>query len=87
MLIVRKDDDFMRERLLFCLLFIGIMLYYAIPRLQFTGSMEEVIFSISWLMFALLALGGNIATVLYMPRRTVKIRKKMHPERKRMHNY
>lgn len=77
----------MRERLMFCLLFIGIMLYYAIPRLNFTGSMEEVIFSVSWLLFAFLAVGGNIATVLYMPKKQVKNVKKVYPERKRMHNY
>ena len=77
----------MRERLLFCLLFIGIMLYYAIPRLSFTGSLEEVIFSVSWLSFAVLALGGNIAAVLYMPRKAVKETRKMYQERKRMHNY
>lgn len=77
----------MRERLWFCLLFIGIMLYYAIPRLSFTGSMEEVIFSVSWLLFAVLAVGGNIAAVLYMPKKQVKNVKKVYPERKRMHNY
>ena len=77
----------MRERLLFCLLFIGIMLYYAIPRLSFTGSLEVVIFSVSWLAFAVLAVGGNIAAVLYMPRKTIKKTNKVYPERKRMHNY
>ena len=77
----------MRERLWFCLLFIGIMLYYAIPRLSFTGSMEEVIFSVSWLLFAVLAAGGNVAAVLYMPKKAVKKAKKVYPERKRLHNY
>ena len=77
----------MRERLLFCLLFIGIMLYYAIPRLSFTGSLEEIIFSASWLAFAVLAAGGNIAAVLFMPRKVVKKTEKVYPERKRIHNY
>ena len=77
----------MRERLLFCLLFIGIMLYYAIPRLSFVGSLEEVVFSVSWLAFAVLAVGGNIAAVLYMPRKAAKKIQKVYPERKRMHNY
>ncbi|MGN1387830.1 MAG: hypothetical protein ACI4XS_14620 [Bacillus sp. (in: firmicutes)] len=76
----------MRERLLFCLLFIGIMLYYAIPRLSFTGSLEQTIFSAAWLLFAVLAAGGNIGAVLYMPKKAVKKAKKVHPERKRLHN-
>ena len=78
----------MRQRLLFCLLFIGILLYYAIPQLRFYGSIEEVIFSISWLVFALLAAGGNIADVLY-PKKKLLVgnRKKNTQKQKRMYNY
>lgn len=77
----------MRERLLFCLLFIGIMLYYAIPRLSFTDSLEQAIFSASWLLFAVLAAGGNIAAVLYMPKKQVETARKVTLKRKRLHNY
>ncbi|MBD3110219.1 hypothetical protein IEO70_17945 [Bacillus sp. AGMB 02131] len=77
----------MRERLLFCLLFIGIMLYYAIPRFSFSDSLEQAIFFASWLIFAVLAVGGNIAAVLYMPKKQVENVKRATAKRKRMHNY
>ena len=78
----------MRQRLLFCLLFIGILLYYAIPQIRFYGSIEEIIFSISWLVFALLAVGGNIADVLYPKKKVLaENRKKNNQKQKRMYNY
>lgn len=78
----------MRERLLFCLLLIGMMLYYALPKLSFTGSTEQTIFSVSWLLLAFLAVGGNVATVLFSSnRKQGKKMKKSHVEKKRVREY
>lgn len=54
-----------RNRYILCLLFCGLMLYYALPRLSITISAPEGIFSISWLMLALFVIAGNLAGILY----------------------
>ncbi|WP_019242902.1 MULTISPECIES: hypothetical protein [Bacillus] len=78
----------MKQRLLICLLVIGAMLYYALPKFSLAGSMEERIFTVSWLTFALFAIAGNLAGILYSTKRTnVRNRKNKQFERKRMYNY
>ncbi|WP_042345362.1 hypothetical protein [Bacillus massiliigorillae] len=78
----------MRERLLFCLLVIGMMLYYAIPKLNFFGTLEERLFAISWLLLAFLAVGGNMAAVLFTPnRKRARKMRKRQLEKKRVHDY
>lgn len=72
----------MKQRLLLCLLLIGVMLYYAVPRLSLTGSGLERIFAASWLVFALFAAAGNLSGILYAPKKrkraeTVKVRERM----------
>ncbi|CAH0346218.1 hypothetical protein [Bacillus sp. CECT 9360] len=59
----------MKQRLLLCLLLIGVMLYYAVPRLTLTGSGLESIFAASWLLFALFAVAGNLTGMLYAPKK------------------
>ncbi|MGM9924615.1 MAG: hypothetical protein ACI35R_10245 [Bacillus sp. (in: firmicutes)] len=78
----------MRERLLFCVLVIGIMLYYAIPRFNFLGTLQEQVFAASWLLFAFLAAGGNVAAILYAPsRKRARQKKKRQLETKRVYDY
>ncbi|MGM9926693.1 MAG: hypothetical protein ACI35P_01970 [Bacillus sp. (in: firmicutes)] len=79
----------MQQRLLFCLLVIGIMLYYAVPQLNFYGTIEERIFAVAWLFFAVCTVGGNISAVLYgsSKKRHVQKVKKNGQLRKRMNNY
>lgn len=78
----------MRQRLTFCLLLIGIMFYYAIPKLNFYGSIEEILFAASWLILALCAVAGNLAVVLYAPgRKRVQTVKKSKVGRKRVYEY
>ena len=54
----------MQQRLIMCLMLIGLMLYYAIPRFNSGGSLEEKIFSVAWMCFAILAAGGNLAAIM-----------------------
>ncbi|MEH6942387.1 hypothetical protein [Bacillus sp. JJ722] len=78
----------MRERLFFCILVIGVMLYYAIPKLNFFGTLEERLFALSWLILAFFAIGGNVAAVLFAPtRKRVHKKKKRQLEKKRVHDY
>lgn len=78
----------MRQRLFLCLLLIGAMLYYAVPRLNFKGATEEQIFAAAWLLFAIFAVAGNVATLLFADRRKkVKQVTKKESNRKRAYNY
>ncbi|RBW71474.1 hypothetical protein [Bacillus taeanensis] len=54
----------MRQRMLLSILAGCAMLYYAVPRLSFHGGIE-MYFSIVWLLFVLIAIGGNLAAFLY----------------------
>lgn len=84
---MRKGVFSLRQRLWFCLLLIGILLYYAVPRLNFYGTVEERIFAGAWLFFAVCTIGGNVAAVLFQTsqRRVRKLSKK-EQNRKRMYN-
>lgn len=74
----------MKQRLLLCLLLCGVMLYYAVPRLSLeTGGLESI-FGGTWLLFALLAVAGNLTGILYSPK---KQKVKRHHEMKRVREY
>ncbi|WP_096202695.1 hypothetical protein [Bacillus sp. FJAT-45350] len=55
----------MKQRLVLCLLFTLAMLYLAIPHLPFGADGLAGIFAISWAVFALIVLGGNLSGLLY----------------------
>lgn len=55
----------MKQRWLLSILSSMALLYYALPRLPLEGSGLPYYFSLLWLAFALLAIGGNLAAVLY----------------------
>ena len=76
----------MQQRLIMCLMLIGLMLYYAIPRLSGGGLMEERIFSMAWLCFAILAAGGNLAALM-KPVQAVKRNKPKKMEQKKKRSY
>ncbi|MCC3356438.1 hypothetical protein [Bacillus sp. REN16] len=63
----------MHNRLLLCLLLCGVMLYYGVPRLAIGASGLEGIFAISWLVFALIVVSGNLIGLLYNPKSAQKI--------------
>lgn len=74
----------MKQRLLLCLLLCGVMLYYAVPRLSLeTGGLESI-FGGTWLLFALLAVAGNMTGILYSPK---KQKVKRQHEMKRVREY
>ncbi|AXN37862.1 hypothetical protein ACWF7H_03820 [Peribacillus butanolivorans] len=74
----------MKQRLLLCLLLCGVMLYYAVPRLSLESGGLESLFAGSWLLFALLAVAGNLTGILYSPKKH-KVKRKM--EYKRLRQY
>ncbi|MFD4929054.1 hypothetical protein ACFWMS_08995 [Peribacillus butanolivorans] len=74
----------MKQRLLLCLLLCGVMLYYAVPRLSLESGGLESLFAGSWLLFALLAIAGNLTGILYSPKKH-KVKRKM--EYKRLRQY
>lgn len=55
----------MKQRWLVSIMSALALLYYALPRLPFDASGLPQYFSLLWLVFALLAIGGNLAAFLY----------------------
>jgi hypothetical protein len=58
-----------KNRMILCLLICGLLLYYAVPNLSIEAGGAAGIFAISWLGFALLAIGGNLVSLLYSPKK------------------
>ncbi|MFB6467702.1 hypothetical protein ACE38V_13000 [Cytobacillus sp. Hz8] len=77
-----------RNRYLLCLLMIGFMLYYAIPQISILKSGSEGLFSLSWLLFAIFAIAGNLTALLHTPRKGMKKgNKNMFETKKRARSY
>jgi hypothetical protein len=70
-----KEGIRMHNRLLLCLLLCGVLLYYGVPRLSVGASGLEGIFALSWLVFALIVVSGNLIGLLYNPKTTKKVTK------------
>jgi hypothetical protein len=51
------------------------LLYYGLPHLSFAGGVE-MYFSIIWILFVFIAIGGNLAAFLYSVPRRKNISKK-----------
>jgi hypothetical protein len=56
-----------KNRYLLCLLASGMLLYYAVPRLSVSSTGAEGVFAITWLVFALVVIAGNLTGLLYTP--------------------
>ncbi|MGN1402597.1 MAG: hypothetical protein ACI4XL_13980 [Bacillus sp. (in: firmicutes)] len=64
----------MQQRLILCLLLAGLMLYYGLPRLDFGSSGAELIFTVTWVLFAFFIVAGNLAALLFLPREKREVR-------------
>jgi len=74
-----------KNRYLLCLLLCGALLYFAVPRMNIFSSGLERVFSIFWLIFALMVLAGNLTALLYVPKKvnsSIRARQALN-ERKR----
>lgn len=69
-----------KNRYLLCLLVCGLLLYYALPRLNVFASGAEGLFSIMWLFLAVCVVAGNLSGVLFTekrrPRKETKLSKR-----------
>lgn len=54
-----------RNRLLLCFLLGIAIVFYGAPYLQFQGDVKTTIYSVMWLLFALIAISGNLIALLY----------------------
>lgn len=77
----------MNQRYILSILCALIMLYYAIPRLSFESVGLPKYFSIIWLLFALMAIGGNLGALLYSERKQKVVVDLSKNEHKRMRRY
>jgi hypothetical protein len=57
----------MKHRILLSLLLTFALIYFALPLLSTSGNSLSSWFSVLWLSFAFIALGGNLAHLLYSP--------------------
>ncbi|MEK3890402.1 hypothetical protein [Bacillus sp. FSL K6-3431] len=62
----------MHNRYLICLLMCAVMLYFFVPELQPEFAGTKGMFSIVWLIFALLVIAGNLSALLFAPKRQRK---------------
>lgn len=74
----------MKQRLFLCLLLCGVLLYYAVPRLSLQAGGAESVFAVSWLLFALFAIAGNVTGILYSPKKQRVSERKQY---KKVHYY
>lgn len=56
-----------KQRYFICLLLAGMMLYYAVPRLNVFAEGLPGMFSIGWLVFAAIVIAGNLSALLFTP--------------------
>lgn len=73
----------MKNRILLSLLCIGALLYVAVPRLPMGEDGLAGWFSLAWLVVCLMAVGGNIAALMYLPKRK-RITSKVKFEQEKM---
>lgn len=57
-----------KNRLFLCFLLGVTIIFYGVPYLNFFGDMQTVIFSVAWLLFAMVAISGNLTALLYRKR-------------------
>ncbi|HEX7064934.1 MAG TPA: hypothetical protein VF199_07680 [Bacillales bacterium] len=59
-----------KQRLFLSLLSIAALVYFALPRLELHGGSLGTWFALVWLGFCLIAIGGNLAGLLYEPKKS-----------------
>lgn len=59
------------------------LLVYAFPRLPMNAGGMATWFSRIWLLFCLMAIGGNLARILYAPRKKETVRHVRKPTKKK----
>lgn len=77
----------MKQRWLLSIFSVLALLYYALPRLPFNASGMPQYFSLLWLMFALLAIGGNLAAFLYAESKQISVLDLTKEEHERERSY
>lgn len=65
----------MKNKYVLYLLLCGMLLYFAVPRINVFAVGVEGLFAISWLMFALFVIAGNLIGLLFNMRRQSEIQK------------
>ena len=79
-----------KNRYLLCILLGGVLLYYGVPQLSPFAEGVEGIFSITWLIFALMVMAGNLTALLYTPKKQKSRNRnsmKKVQRKKRIHYY
>jgi hypothetical protein len=71
-----------KNRYVLCLLLCGFMLYFAVPRLSIQAEGLAGIFALTWLLFALIVIAGNLTAMLYTPKKAVKKRQQLRVNKK-----
>jgi hypothetical protein len=62
---MKEEDKMDRNRYILCLLLCGWMIYYAEPKLPIFQEGIAGAFAVSWLLFALMVIAGNLSALLY----------------------
>ncbi|RIW29690.1 hypothetical protein D3H55_18095 [Bacillus salacetis] len=70
-----------KQRYLICLLLAGMMLYYAVPRLDVFADGLQGVFGLSWLGFAAIVIAGNLTGMLFTPRAAKAKGKRFKPKK------
>lgn len=80
-----QGGSFMRKNRLFLCFLLGVtIVFYGVPYLNFQGDLKTTIFSFSWLLFAMMAISGNLVAILYRKRiiKSETIRQSLVTQRK-----
>lgn len=73
----------MKQRALLCLLLCGMMLYFAIPRIDIMAQGSFGIFSSIWLLLAFFVVAGNLSGLLYSPKKVRAVKQEEVAVKKR----
>lgn len=67
--LMKEAEEMKKNRYLLCFLLGGVLLYYAVPRIDIYAGGEAGIFALAWLGLALCVLAGNLTAILYAPKK------------------
>lgn len=77
----------MKQRCILSIICALMMLYYAMPKLHFEAAGLPKYFSVAWLLFAMLAIGGNLGELLFSEQKQKVVADFTQAEQKRMRSY
>lgn len=80
---IKLGGEKMKNRLLLSLLCLAALLYIAVPRIPMGAEGLPGMFALAWLLFALIAIGGNISALMFQPKRKRIVTKLKLEEEKR----